>query len=146
MSEEQYHTLKGQVFNALQNVTASNLKPAIPSQAPTAAPTPAPPPTERQPTPLPRRTATITSDSQTLWILPPQAPMTTATASGSSSSLVYSTPSQVGFVQDKNSRHNSGLSFPDITQVSDVNMPQVFIASPATPSTSQQPQQQQLPQ
>ena len=143
LSQGQYHTLKGQVFNALQNVTGSNLKPATPSPAPT----PAPPPTPRQPTPLPRRTATITSDSQTLGILPPQAPTTTATASGSSSSLVYYTPSQVGFVQDESSRHNlSGfLSFPDITGVSDVNMPQVFIASPATPSTSQQPQQQQQP-
>ena len=31
LSEEQYHTLKAQVFNALQNVTASNLKHATPS-------------------------------------------------------------------------------------------------------------------
>ena len=37
------------------------------------------------------------------------------------------------------------FSFPDITGVSDVNTPQVFIASPATPSTSQQPQPQQQP-
>ena len=59
LSQEQYHTLKGKVFNALQNVTASNLKPATPSPAPTPAPTPAPPPTQRQPTPLSRRTATI---------------------------------------------------------------------------------------
>ena len=113
LSQEQYHTLKGQVFNALQNVTASNLKPATPSPAPTPAPTPAQPPTQRQLTPLSRRTATITSDSQTLGILPPQATTTTATASGSSSSLVYYTPSQVGFVQDESSHHNlSGfLSF-----------------------------------
>ena len=70
LSEEQYHTLKGQVFNALQNVTASNLKPATPSKAPA----PAQPPTPRQATPLPRRTATISSDTQAIGILPPQGP------------------------------------------------------------------------
>ena len=44
LSEEQYHILKGQVFNALQNVTASNLKPVTPSKAPALAL----PPTPRQ--------------------------------------------------------------------------------------------------
>ena len=143
LSEEQYHTLKGQVFNALQNVTASNLKPAIPSKAPA----PAQPPTPRQAAPLPRRTATVTSDTQAMGILPPQGPRRQAAASASSSSLLYYTPSQVGFGQDESSRHNlSGfLSLSDITGVTDVNTPQVFIASPATPSTSQQPLQQQQP-
>ena len=144
MSEEQYHTLKGQVFNALQNVTATNLKPATPSKAPA----PAQPPTPRQAAPLPR-TATVTSDTQAMGILPPQGPTRQAAASASSSSLLYYTPSQVGFGQDESSRHNlSGfLSLSDITRVTDVNTPQVFIASPATSSTSQQPlQQQQLPQ
>ena len=140
LSEEQYHTLKGQVFNALQNVTATNLKPATPSKAPA----PAQPPTPRQAAPLPRRTATVTSDTQAMGILPPQGPTRQAAASASSSSLLYYTPSQVGFGQDESSRHNlSGfLSLLDITGVTDVNTPQVFIASPATPSTSQQPLQQ----
>ena len=143
LSEEQYHTLKGQVFNALQNVTATNLKPATPSKAPA----PAQPPTPRQAAPLPRRTATVTSDTQAMGILPPQGPTRQAAASASSSSLLYYTPSQVGFGQDESSRHNlSGfLSLSDITGVTDVNTPQVFIASPATPSTSQQPLQQQQP-
>ena len=141
--EEQYHTLKGQVFNALQNVTASNLKPATPSKAAALAL----PPTPRQAAPLPRRTATLTSDTQTMGILPPQGPTRQAAASASSSNLLYYTPSQVGFGQDESSRHNlSGfLSLSDITGVTDVNTPQVFIASPATPSTSQQPLQQQQP-
>ena len=143
LSEEQYHTLKGQVFNVLQNITASNLKPATPSKAPV----PAQPPTPRQAAPLPRRTATVTSDTQAMGILPPQGPTRQAAASASSSSLLYYTPSQVGFGQDESSRHNlSGfLSLSDITGVTDVNTPQVFIASPATPSTSQQPLQQQQP-
>ena len=88
LSEEQYHTLKGQVFNTLQNVTASNLKPATPSKAPA----PAQPPTPRQAAPLPRRTATVTSDTQAMGILPPQGPTRQAAASASSSSLLYYTP------------------------------------------------------
>ena len=141
LSEEQYHILKGQVFNALQNITATNLKSATPSKAPA----PAQPPTPRQAAPLPRRTATVTSDTQAMGILPPQGP--TRQASASSSSLLYYTPSQVGFGQDESSRHNlSGfLSLSDITGVTDVNTPQVFFASPATPSTSQQPLKQQQP-
>ena len=143
LSEEQYHTLKGQVFNALQNITASNLKPATPSKAPPLAL----PPTPRQAAPLPRRTATVTSDTQAMGILPPQGPTRQAAASASSSNLLHYTLSQVGFGQDESSCHNlSGfLSLSDITGVTDVNTPQVFIASPATPSTSQQPLQQQQP-
>ena len=141
LTEEQYHTFKGQVFNALQNVTASHLKPATPSPAPTPAKS------SRQTAPLPIRKATITSDTQTMGILPPQATTRQLTASGSSSSLLYYMPPQVGFGQDESSHHNlSGFSSsPDITRLTDVNMPQVFIASPAPPSTTQQPLQQQQP-
>ena len=72
--------------------------------------------------PLPKRSATITRESQKVGILPTttqQASSSTQAAAGSSSSsYVYYTPSPIGFgnppsvvtVQDEGSRHNlSGI-------------------------------------
>ena len=102
---------------------------------------------------LPKRSATITRESQKVGILPrttQQASSSTQAAAGSSSSsYVYYTPSPIGFgnppsvltVQDEGSRHNlSGI--PDLTtQIIEQPQQQLY-----TITTTAPPQQQQPPQ
>ena len=141
LTPEQYHIFKGQVFTALQNATAINLKPVTPSPvtAPMASVVTPAAPIQRQISSLPRRTATVTSDAQTVGILPTStAPSQTATFT----TFYTNSP----YPQDDQSRHNMSFlnSLPDFTgQITDVVTPQqIMIQSPA-PSMSQQPQQQQ---
>ena len=107
---------------------------------------------------LPRRSATITKESQRVGILPPttqQASSSTQAAAGSSSnSYVYNTPSPIGFgnplsvvtVQNEGSRHNlSGIlsQLPDLTQIieqPEQQQQQLYIITTTAP-----PQQQQSP-
>ena len=109
---------------------------------------------------LPKRSATITRESQKVGILPittQQAPSSTQAAAGSSSSsYIYYTPSPIGFgnppsvltVQDDGSRHNlSGIlsQIPDLTTriIEQPQQPQqqLYIITTTAP-----PQQQQPPQ
>ena len=85
---------------------------------------------------LPRRSATITTESQRVGLLPTttqQASSSTHAAAGSS--FVYYTPSPIGFsnstsvltVQDEGSRHNlSGIlsQLPDLTSTQIIEQPQ----------------------
>ena len=107
--------------------------------------------------PLPRRSATITTESQRVGILPTTTQQaSTSTQATASSSYVYYTPSPLGFgnptsvltVQDKGSRHNvSGIlsQLPDLTSTQIIEQPQqqpqLF-----TITTTAPPQQQQPPQ
>ena len=103
---------------------------------------------------LPKRSATITNESQRVGILPTttqQASSSTQAAAGSSS--VYYTPSPIGFgnppsvltVQDEGSRHNlSGIisQIPDLTtQIIEQPQQQLY-----TITTTAPPQQQHPPQ
>ena len=111
---------------------------------------------------LPRRSATITTESQSVGTLPPttqQASSSTQAAAGSS--FVYYTPSPIGFsnhtsvltVQDEGSRHNlSGIlsQLPDLTSTQIVEQPQQQQQQQPqqqlfTITTSAPPQQQQQP-
>ena len=109
--------------------------------------------------PLPRSSATITKESQTVGILPTTTQQAcSSTQAAGSSSYIYYTPSPIGFgnppsvltVQDEGSRHNlSGIlsQLPDLTssqiieQRQQQQQPQLF-----TITTTAPPQQQQPPQ
>ena len=109
---------------------------------------------------LPKRSATITRESQRARILPTttqQASSSTQAAAGSSSSsYIYYTPSPIGFgnppsvvtVQDEGSRHNlRGIlsQLPDLTtQI--IEQPQQPQQQLYTITTTALPQQQQPPQ
>ena len=106
---------------------------------------------------LPKRSATITRESQKVGILPTttqQASSSTqAAACSSSSSYIYYTPSPIGFgnppsVQDEGSKHNlSGIlsQLPDlITQI--IEQPQQPQQQLYTITPTALPQQQQPPQ
>ena len=109
---------------------------------------------------LPRRSATITKESQRVGILPPttqQASSSTQAAAGSSSnSYVYYTPSPIGFgnppsvvtVQDEGSRHNlSGIlsQLPDLTTTQIIEQSQQQQQQIYTITTTAPPQQQKQP-
>ena len=120
MTQEEFEELKGKIFRDIENIKSN-----------------------RRRQQLPRRSATITTESQRVGTLPPttqQASSSTQAAAGSS--FVYYTPSPSGFsnptsvltVQDEGSRHNlSGIlsQLPDLTSTQIVEQPQ-----------PQQPQQQ----
>ena len=109
---------------------------------------------------LPKRSATITRESQKVGILPTTTQQvsssTQAAAGSSSSSYVYYTPSPIGFgnppsvltVQDEGSRHNlSGIlsQIPDLTtQI--IEQPQQPQQQLYTITTTAPPQQQHPPQ
>ena len=110
---------------------------------------------------LPKRSATITRESQRVGILPrtTQQPssFTQAAAGSSSSSYVYYTPSPIGFgnspsvvtVQDEGSRHNlNGIlsQLPDLTTTQIIEQPQQPQQQLYTITTTAPPQQQQPPQ
>ena len=112
---------------------------------------------------LPKRSATITKESQRVGILPTttqQASSSTQAAAGSSSSsYVYYTPSHIGFgnppsvltLQDKGSRHNLSeilSQLPDLTttQITEQHQQQQQQQQLYTITTTAPPQQQQPPQ
>ena len=121
MTQEEFEELKGKIFRDIETIK-SNLR--------------------RQQ--LPRKSATITTESQRVGILPPTTQqVSSSTQAAAGSSFVYYTPSPIGFsnptsvltVQDKGSRHNlSGILslLPDLTSTQILEQPQ-----------PQQPQQQQ---
>ena len=104
MTQEEFEDLKGRIFRDIETIKSNHSH-----------------------QPLPRRSATITTESQRVGILPTttqQASSSTQTAA--SSSYVYYTPSPIGFgnptsvltVQAEGSRHNlSGIlsQLPDLT-------------------------------
>ena len=137
MTQEEFEELKGKIFRDIESIKSN-----------------------RRRQPLPRRSATITTESQRVGILPPttqQASSSTQAAAGSS--FVYYTPSPIGFsnptsvltVQDEGSRHNlSGIlsQLPDLTSTQIVEQPQQQQPQQQlfTITTSAPPQQQQPPQ
>ena len=104
MTQEQFEDLKGRIFRDIETIK-SNCR--------------------RQP--LPRRSATITTECQRVGIMPTTTqPASSSTQAAASSSYVYYTPSLIGFgnppsvvtVQDEGRRHNlSGIlsQLPDLT-------------------------------
>ena len=140
MTQEEFEELKGKIFRDIENIKSN-----------------------RRRQPLPRRSATVTTESQRVGLLPtttPQASSSTQAAAGSS--FVYYTPSPIGFgnptsvltVQDEGSRHNlSGIlsQLPDLTSTQIVEQPQQQQQQQQpqqqlfTITTSAPPQQQQQP-
>ena len=134
MTQEEFEELKGKIFRDIESIKSN-----------------------RRRQPLPRRSATITTESQRVGILPPttqQASSSTQAAAGSS--FVYYTPSPIGCcnptsvlnVQDEGSRHNlSGIlsQLPDLTSTQIVQQPQQQQPQQQlfTITTSAPPQQQQ---
>ena len=135
ITQEEFEELKGKIFRDIETIKSN-----------------------RRRQPLPRRSATITT--QRVGILPPttqQASSFTQAAAGSS--FVYYTPSPIGFsnptsvltVQDEGSRHNlSGIlsQLPDLTSTQIIEQPQQQQLQQQlfTITTSAPPQQQQPPQ
>ena len=136
MTQEEFEELKGKIFRDIETIKSN-----------------------RRLQQLPRRSATITTESQRVGTLPPttqQASSSTQAAAGSS--FVYYTPSPIGFsnptsvltVQDEGSRHNlSGIlnQLPDLTSTQIVEQPQPQQPQQQlfTITTSAPPQQQQQP-
>ena len=137
MTQEEFEELKGKIFRDIESIKSNH---------------------RRQQ--LPRRSATITTESQRVGILPSttqQASSSTQAAAGSS--FVYCTPSPIGLgnptsvltLQDEGSRHNlSGIlsQLPDLTSTQIVEQPQQQQQPQQqlfTISTSAPPQQQQQP-
>ena len=132
MTQEEFEDLKGRIFRDIEAVKNTHRRQV-----------------------LPKRSATITRESQKVGILPTttqQASSCTQAAAGSS--YVYYTPSPIGFgnppsvvkVQDKGSRHNlSGIlsQIPDLTTTQIIEQPQQQLY---TITTIAPPQQQQPPQ
>ena len=104
MTQEEFEDLKGRIFRDVESIKSN-----------------------RRCQPLARRSATITTESQRVGILPTTTQQaSTSTQAAASSSYVYYTPSPLGFgnppsvltVQDEGSRHNlSGIlsQLPDLT-------------------------------
>ena len=133
MKQEEFEELKGKIFRDIETIKSN-----------------------RRRQPLPRRSATIATESQRVGILPPntqQASSSTQAAAGSS--FVYYTPSpsnptSVLTVQDEGSRHNlSGILSqpPDLTSTQIIEQPQQQQQQQQlfTITTSAPPQQQQQP-
>ena len=137
MTQEEFEELKGKIFRDIESIKSNS----------------------RRRQQLPRRSATITTESQRVGILPTttqQASSSTQAAAGSS--FVYYTPSPIGFsnptsvltVQHEGSRHNlSGIlsQLPDLTstQIVEQTQPQQPQQQLFTISTSAPPQQHQQP-
>ena len=136
MTQEEFEELKGKMFRDIEAIK-SNCRCQ----------------------PLPRRSATITTESQRVGILPTTTQQASiSTQAAASSSYVYYTPSPIGFgnptsvltVQDEGSRHNvSGIlsQLPDLTSTQIIEQPQQQQQQQLyTITTSALPQQQQPPQ
>ena len=140
MTQEEFEELKGKIFRDIETIKSN-----------------------RRRQPLPRRSATVTTESQRVGLLPTTTPQaSSSTQAAASSSFVYYTPSPIGFsnptsvltVQDKGSRHNlSGIlsQLPDLTSTQIVEQPQQQQQQQQpqqqlfTITTSAPPQQQQQP-
>ena len=132
MIQEEFEDLKGKIFRDIETIKSN-----------------------RRHQPLPRRSATITTESQRVGILPTTTQQaSSSTQAAASSSYVYYTPSPIGFgnppsvvtVQDKGSRHNlSGIlsQLPDLTSTQIIEQPQQQLF---TITTTAPPQRQQPPQ
>ena len=135
MTQDEFEDLKGRIFRDIESIKSN-----------------------RRRQPLPRRSATITTESQRVGILPTTTQqVSTSTQAAASSSYVYYTPSPLGFgnpisvltVQDKGSRHNlSGIlsQLPDLTSTQIIEQPQQQQPQLFTITTTAPPQQQQPPQ
>ena len=134
MTQEEFEDLKGRIFRDIEAIKSNH---------------------RRQP--LPRRSTTITTESQRVRILPTTTQQaSSSTQAAASSSYVYYTPSPIGFgnptsvltVQDEGSRHNLSRI---LSQLSDLTSTQI-IEQPQqqqqlfTITTTAPPQQQQPPQ
>ena len=127
MTQEEFEELKGKIFRDIETIKSN-----------------------RRRQPLPRRSATVTTESQRVGLLPTTTPQaSSSTQAAASSSFVYYTPSPIGFsnptsvltVQDKGSRHNlSGIVEQPQQQQQQQPQQQLF-----TITTSAPPQQQQQP-
>ena len=135
MTLEEFEELKGKIFRDIETIKSN-----------------------RRRQPLPRRSATVTTESQRVGLLPTTTPQaSSSTQAAASSSFVYYTPSPIGFsnptsvltVQDEGSRHNlSGIlsQIPDLTSTQIVEQPQQQPQQQLfTITTSAPPQQQQQP-
>ena len=135
MTQEEFEDLEGRIFRDIESIK-SNCRCQ----------------------PLARRSATITTESQRVGILPTTTQQaSTSTQAAASSSYVYYTPSPLGFgnppsvltVQDEGSRHNlSGIlsQLPDLTSTQIIEQPQQHQPQLYTITTTAPPQQQQPPQ
>ena len=135
MTQEEFEDLKGRIFRDIESIKSNRRRKA-----------------------LPRRSATITTESQRVGILPTTTQQaSTSTQAAASSSYVYYTPSPLGFsnppsvltVQDEGSRHNlSGIlsQLPDLTSTQIIEQPQQLQLQLFTITTTAPPQQQQPPQ
>ena len=135
MTQEEFEDIKGRIFRDIESIKSN-----------------------RRRQPLPRRSVTITTESQRVGILPTttQRPTTKASTSmqaAASSSYVYYTPSPLGFgnptsvlrVQDEGSRHHlSGIlsQLPDLTSTQIIEQPQQQQPQLFTITTTAPPQQQ----
>ena len=125
MTQEEFVELKGKIFRDIETIKSN-----------------------RRRQPLPRRSATVTTESQRVGPLPTTTPQaSSSTQAAASSSFVYYKPIPIGFsnptsvvtVQDEGSRHNlRGIlsQLPDLTSTQIVEQPQQ--------QQQQQPQQQEL--
>ena len=139
MTQEEFEDLKGRILRDIEEVKNTHRRQV-----------------------LPKRSATITKESQRVRILPTTTQQvstsTQAAAGSSSSSYVYNTPSPIGFgnppsvltLQDERSRHNlSGIlsQLPDLTTTQITEQPQQQQQQQLyTITTTAPPQQQQPPQ
>ena len=136
MTQEEFEELKDKIFRDIETIKSN-----------------------RRRQPLPRRSATIATESQRVGILPTTTQqVSSSTQAAAGSSFVYYTPSPIGFsnptsvltVQDEGSRHNlSGISsqLPDLTSTQIIEQPQQQQPQQQlfTITTSAPPQQQQQP-
>ena len=131
ITQEEFGDLKGRIFRDIETIKSNRR-------------------------PLPRRSATITMESQQVWILPTTTQqVSSSTQAAASSSYAYYTPSPIGFgnpssvvtVQDEGSRHNlSGIlsQIPDLTSTQIIEQPQqqqLYTITTTAPSQQQQPPQ-----
>ena len=140
MTQEEFEDLKGRIFRDIETIKS-----------------------KRRHQPLRRRSATFTTESQRVDILPTITQQaSSSTKATASSSYVYYTPSPIGFgnptsvltVQDEGSRHNlSGIlsQLPDLTSTQIIDQPQQQQQQQQqlqlfTITTTAPPQQQQPPQ
>ena len=107
MTQEEFEELKGKIFRDIENIKSN-----------------------RRRQPLPRRSATVTTESQRVGLLPTTTPQaSSSTQAAASSSFVYYTPSPIGFsnptsvltVQDEGSRHNLSGILSQLATRSDIN-------------------------
>ena len=135
MTQEEFEDLKGRIFRDIETIKSN-----------------------RRRQPLPRRSPTITTESQRVGILPTTTQQaSSSTQAAASSSYIYYRSSPTGFgnptsvltVQDEGSRHNlSGIlnQLPDLTSTQIIDQPQQQQPQLFTITTTAPPQQQQPPQ